>query len=146
MSAVNSPWRRPSSMAAAASRSMTASGAPRAPSFQRAAESRSWAPMAPSFAWRRRTEPPFSHREPAKPPDSEFLHPGPEVELQSPGALRLAVEMPVAAGDGVGREPAFLGILADAAIDDDVGDMDALWSQLARHALGERPEAELADG
>ena len=49
-SAANSPWRPPSSTAGAASRSMTASGAPKAPSFQPAGGSRSWAPMAPSCA------------------------------------------------------------------------------------------------
>ena len=33
----------------------------------------------------------------------------------------------------------------DLAVDDDMGDMHALGPQLARHALGERAQAELAD-
>src|SRR5262245_14837054 len=72
----------------------------------------------------------------------EFLRPRPEVELEGPGALGLAMHLPIAVGDGVGGQPVLLGRLADAAVDDDMADMEALGTQLARHALGQRAKAE----
>ena len=65
----------------------------------------------------------------------------------------LAVDRQVSAGDGVGVELG-VGLLAgpgrtgaaDAAVDHEVRHMDVLGRQLARHALSQAPEGELAHG
>src|SRR6478752_5425582 len=70
--------------------------------------------------------------------------PGPQIELVGPGGSRLAMEVPVVLGDGVGVEDAVLALgrvalgevlgdegRVDRAVDDDVGDMDALGPELA---------------
>src|SRR5262249_22835292 len=81
----------------------------------------------------------------------ELLHPGPEVELQRPGASRLPVNLPVGLGDGIRFQQRILRSLArqmsvalgpDLPIDDDVRDVDALGTQLARHRLSQRAQAE----
>src|SRR5260370_37258671 len=77
---------------------------------------------------------------------SEFLGPGPKIEFLGPGAFGLAMHLPIGLRDGSWRQACPLGALADAAVDHDMGDMDALWPQLARHALGQRSQAELAHG
>src|SRR6266571_9299630 len=123
-----------------------------ATSWQRAATS---GRRAPSRCRRRATEAPpgipdgadggGACRRRAR-PASEFLHPGPQVELLGPGAARLAVEAIVVFGDGVGiehvvRYSAAASVLdgfgrADAAIDEHVGHVYALRVQFASHALG----------
>src|SRR3981081_289644 len=45
-----------------------------------------------------------------------------------------------------GRSPAAQAIAIDAAVDDDVRDMDAEWPVLARHALRDHPKAGLGGG
>src|SRR5262249_18336530 len=84
---------------------------------------------------------------------SELLHPRPQLDLPRPGAAGLMDEVHVAAGDGVGIEQAVwivrgLGAARalDAAVDHDVSDVDALRRELARHALGETAQRELAHG
>src|SRR5258708_27933195 len=82
---------------------------------------------------------------------SPALFPRPDVHLEGPGAARLLVQLPVDLGDVVGVEDAVgTGIVAvgkirldpfgvDGAVDHDVGDMDVLGPQLARHRLRQRP-------
>src|SRR5690348_5934603 len=84
-------------------------------------------------------------------PGSEALDPRALLHLPGPGAARLRGEGPVGFGDGVGVEHRVgpvrrLGAarIADAAVDDEVADAHALRRELARQALGEAPERELA--
>src|SRR5712691_6156124 len=83
----------------------------------------------------------------------EILHPGPELDLPGPGAAVLAVDVEIGLRDrlrlehAVGAAPVGARIAArslDAAIDDEMRDMDVLRRQLARHALGEAAQTELA--
>src|SRR5438128_1161620 len=81
---------------------------------------------------------------------SEFLHPGPQLDLPRPGAAGLMDEMHVAAGDRVGIERAVRTVARvrpvrapDAAVDHDMRHMNALRRKLARHAL--RPPADFFD-
>src|SRR5262244_2136708 len=77
---------------------------------------------------------------------SELLHPGAELDLPGPGAARLAVNMEVGFGDGVGIE-VVVGAAAgraDGAIDDEMRDVDVLGRELARHALGQPAKRKLA--
>src|SRR5581483_3448722 len=82
---------------------------------------------------------------------SPLLRPRPQVQLEGPGVARLRVQVPVVVGDVLGIEDAVL-LLArvglgeaaadelgvDGAVDHDVGDVDVLRPQLARHALRQR--------
>src|SRR5512143_2667437 len=78
-------------------------------------------------------------------PFSEALDPGAKLHLPGPGAARLAMDMEIGIGDGVRIESRLaVRILPDAAIDDEMGDMDVLGRQLARHALCQPPQRELA--
>ena len=86
---------------------------------------------------------------------SELLHPRPQLDLQAPGAARLGEHGHVGLGDGVGVEQAVGGAgvagaaalgVPDAAVDDEMRDVDALPLQLARHRLGEAAQRELAHG
>src|SRR5262249_15621244 len=80
-----------------------------------------------------------------------LLRPGPHLDLPAPGAAVLSEQMHVARRDGVGVEqavgpvrryrPAFA---ADAAVDDHVADVNAGRRQLARDALREAAQRELA--
>src|SRR3954454_3225601 len=81
----------------------------------------------------------------------EALHPGPQFHLVGPGALRLPDHAEVRRSDGVGVKEArglarrvSPALAPDAAVDDDMGHMDALGMQLPRHALGEPAQRELA--
>src|SRR5262249_6501953 len=84
---------------------------------------------------------------------SELLHPRPQFDLPGPGAAGLMDEVHVALGDGVGIERAVGSVggvgavrAPDAAVDHDVSHVDALRRKLARHALGEAAQRELAHG
>src|SRR5689334_23485146 len=85
---------------------------------------------------------------------SERLDPGPQLDLPSPGAARLAVELEVGGGDGIGVEQAVraapLGArvarLTDGPVDDEMADMDVLRRELAGEALREAAQAEFAHG
>jgi hypothetical protein len=81
---------------------------------------------------------------------------GPEVELVRPGAARLAVQGPVGVGNVVGREqpvfalgrnevrePALRILAADDAIDDRMGDVNALRAKLPRETLGNGAQGSL---
>src|SRR5215469_2979412 len=70
---------------------------------------------------------------------SEGLDPGPQLDLQRPGAARLPQHLDISLRDRVGIERAVRTVrrirpprAAYAAIDDEMGDVDAFWSQLAR--------------
>jgi len=72
----------------------------------------------------------------------------------APRAARLQVELVVGLGDGGGVEHGILAALNgavagpfafDLAVDYDVRDVDALWLELARHALRQRAQSEFAD-
>src|SRR5262245_1381437 len=85
-----------------------------------------------------------------------------DFELEGPGALRLLIELPIGFRDGRRRHqqiwiiqrvrpqrfdaslPYPFGI--DPGIDDEMGDMDVLRPELARHRLRDRPQAELRAG
>src|SRR5271167_2285338 len=79
------------------------------------------------------------------------LDPGPQLDFPGPGRARLMEHAEIGRGDRVGVQHA-VGLIrrldpagiADRAVDDEVGDMDALRRQLARHALGEAAQRELA--
>src|SRR5262249_18485139 len=87
---------------------------------------------------------------------SPRLHPRPQIHLVRPGALRLAVQLPIDLRDRLGIENAAtilerraLGKIAadefsiDGAVDHHVCDVDALGPQLPRHALGQRAQRVL---
>src|SRR5215468_4091396 len=82
---------------------------------------------------------------------SELFDPGPQLHFPGPGAARLLQHVPVAQRDGVGIEHGVRPVggfgprcAADAAVDDEMRDMNALRRQLARHALRQSAERELA--
>src|SRR4051794_28432430 len=85
-------------------------------------------------------------------PISEPLEPWPHLELPRPRAAVLAIDVQVVLRDLVGEEHAVVAALAcprvvrraDAAVDDEVRDMDVFRRELARHALREAAERELA--
>src|SRR5579859_495533 len=83
-------------------------------------------------------------------PTLEALHPGPQLDLPGPGAALLAPDVQVGPRDLVRVERAvgaalarllakdgarIVRALADAAVDDEVRDVDAPGRELARHAL-----------
>lgn len=81
----------------------------------------------------------------------ERLAPGPKVDLVGPGAAGLAVQGQVVQGDRIGRQEAVLGLVLgdlrpafgqNLAVDDHVGDVDAVLAELARHALRQGPQTE----
>ena len=79
---------------------------------------------------------------PLAPGASERLDPRPEFELPGPGAARLAQGVQIGLGDRLGIEQRLrtVGVLdaagaADSAVDDEMGDMDAVRRELARQAL-----------
>src|SRR5580704_11322412 len=81
----------------------------------------------------------------------KLLHPRPQFQFPGPGAARLLQHVPVALRDGVGIEHGSgpVGGLdtrgaADAAVDHEMRDMDALRRQFARHALRQAAQRELA--
>ncbi len=83
----------------------------------------------------------------------ELLHPRPQFHLPGPGAARLAQYVPVTQGNRIGVEHRVRPVgrlsarrAADAAVDDEVRDMDALRRQFARHALRQPAQRELAHG
>src|SRR6185295_9475964 len=85
-------------------------------------------------------------------PPSEFLEPGPELELPGPGAAMLPVDIQVALRDLVGQQHAVIAAIRgprvlsrpDAAVDHEMRDVDVLRRQLARHALRQAAQRELA--
>ena len=87
---------------------------------------------------------------------SERLFVRPEIDLVRPGTVVLAMKMPVAVGDRLDVQKTvgaglFLAIgharqqalALDAAVDDDMRDVDALRTKLARHRLDQQPQAAL---
>src|SRR5438445_9638333 len=83
---------------------------------------------------------------------SEFLDPGPQLDFPGPGAAVLSVYVQVVLRDLVGVEHPVRAAFArsriacgprDPAVDDEVRDVDALWRELARHALCEAAQREL---
>src|SRR5689334_5532342 len=90
---------------------------------------------------------------------SKALLERPEVDLVRPRRPRLPMDLPIRLRDRVDAEQAVLAafgqqlrpaaqqpLAKDAAVDDDVGDMQALRAELAGHALGDHPEAGLGRG
>ena len=84
---------------------------------------------------------------------SEFFDPWPEFHLPCPGAAGLAKDMQIVGGDGIRIEHRIRifrwfgpSRIPDCAIDDEVGDMNADWSQFTGHALRKAPQGELAHG
>src|SRR5260370_41569849 len=82
---------------------------------------------------------------------SECLDPGPQLDLQGPGATRLAQHFEIGLGDRVGVERAVRAVVrvgapgaAHPAIDDEMGDVDAFGAELPSGALGEAAQGELA--
>src|SRR3954447_22049071 len=82
---------------------------------------------------------------------SKLLHPWPQFQLPGPGAARLLQYIPVAQGDRIGIEERVgpvgrigPGRTADATIDHEMRDMNALRRQLARHALRQPAQRKLA--
>src|SRR5438445_1222617 len=82
---------------------------------------------------------------------SKLLHPWPQLDPPGPGAARLLQHVPVTLRDGVGVKHGMRAIrgfgthrAADAAVDDKMPDVNALRRQLARHALREPAQRELA--
>src|SRR6476646_8681019 len=81
----------------------------------------------------------------------ELLHPRPQLDFPGPRAAGLMDEMEVGLRDGLGIEHAvrLVGYLhparaPDAAVDHDMGDVNALGRKLARHALSKSAQRELA--
>src|SRR5262249_37901764 len=102
---------------------------------------------------KRRADEPIS--QPHRYRASELLDIGPEIQLERPHARRLQVQLIVRLRDRVGIEhciraalgyAAALAVALDLAVDDDVGYVDALRLEFARHALRERAQPEFAAG
>src|SRR5262245_16625076 len=58
----------------------------------------------------------------------------------------LAIDVQVVLRNLVRMELPVLGILSDSAVDDEMRDVNVLWSQFPRHALREPAQRELAHG
>src|SRR5579863_454760 len=82
-----------------------------------------------------------------------------DIQLLRPGGGVLEMELPISLGDRLGIEHAVLAellegarkqrshpVAVDRAIDDDVRNMNTLWSELARHALRDHAQTRLARG
>src|SRR5262249_21945186 len=81
----------------------------------------------------------------------KLLHPWPQFQLPGPGAARLLQHIPVAQGNSIGIEECIRPVgriwprgAADAAVDDEMRDVDALRRQFARYALRQPAQRELA--
>src|SRR5690242_19456096 len=84
---------------------------------------------------------------------------GPQIELVSPAVSRLIMQRPVGFGNGAGldqavrrkirhysgggAEPPVDRLAVDRTIDDQMGNMNILWGEFARHRLRHRAQAEL---
>src|ERR1700687_5355507 len=82
---------------------------------------------------------------------SEFLDPGPQLDLPGPGTARLAQDFEIGLGDPVGIERAVRPVVrirapraAHPAVDHEMGDMDALGPEFSRRALRQTAQGELA--
>src|SRR6516164_773042 len=83
----------------------------------------------------------------------EFLYPGTQLNLLRPRAARLLQDVQVGLRDGVGVEQGVRRVTgqraacaADATVDDEMGNVDTLRRELARHALCQPAQRELAHG
>src|SRR3954453_20995742 len=81
----------------------------------------------------------------------ELLDPRPQLHFPGPGAARLLQHIPVTQGNGIGIEHRIRPVgrlatrcAANAAIDNEMRDVDALRSQFACHALRKPAQRELA--
>src|SRR3546814_3430855 len=84
-------------------------------------------------------------------PRLELLLPGAQLDLPAPGRAMLARHLVVGFGDGVGVEQRIATIVrprggTNAAVDHEVGDMQALRLKFAGQRLGQTAQAELAHG
>src|ERR1700726_4327765 len=95
---------------------------------------------------------------------SPFFRKGPDLALERPGVARLLVDLPISLGDrGRPHQPARIEIgecglpltLLDplarprgvaTSVDDQMGDVDVLRTELARRPLRHRAQAELGTG
>src|SRR5580700_6080137 len=84
---------------------------------------------------------------------SKLLHPRPQLDLPGPSAVRLMQDVQIGRGNRVRIEHARLPIgrlrpalALDPAVNDEMRDMDALRAELARHALRQTAQRELAHG
>src|SRR5580698_7244141 len=82
---------------------------------------------------------------------SKLLDPRPEFHLKRPRAARLRKHIDVSLGNGIGRKKAvrtirrrYPALAFHSTVNHEVRHMYALGAQLARHALREPPEPELA--
>src|SRR6185312_81003 len=90
---------------------------------------------------------------------SPLLRGGPKIELVSPAVFRLLMREPIGFRDrarpgqrigenvpgldaACGLQPGANGVAVDGGIDDQMNDMNVLWSKLARHGLSEGPQPE----
>src|SRR6516162_312285 len=95
---------------------------------------------------------------------SPFLPKGPDLALEGPGVARLLIDLPIGLGDGsrphqparieIGERSLAFPLLdpladprgIDPGVDHEMGDMDALWPELARRTLRQSAQAELGAG
>src|SRR5712692_6997839 len=82
---------------------------------------------------------------------SEGLDPRPKLDLQRPGAARLAQHLEIGLGDPVGIERAVRAVrriraprTAHPAVDYEMGNVNAFWSELARCALRQTTQGKFA--
>src|ERR1051326_615801 len=84
----------------------------------------------------------------------ERLHPRPELHFPCPGTAVLSMDVEVGPGDRIGLQEAvsatltraWIALLLDAAVYDEMRDVDVLGLQLTRHALSETAQAEFPHG
>src|ERR1700735_2537400 len=86
-------------------------------------------------------------------PDSKLLEPGPQLDLPGPGTAMLPQQIEIALRNGIRIEHGVRLVrrigparAQNAAVDDNMGDVDALRLQLPRHALRQPAQRELAHG
>src|ERR1700729_48777 len=84
---------------------------------------------------------------------SEFLHPWPQFDFPGPGAAWLLQHAPIAGGDGIGIEHGIRPVrglgargAANAAVYDEMRDVNPLRRQFARHALRQSAQREFSHG
>src|SRR4051794_39204291 len=84
---------------------------------------------------------------------SEFLDPGPELDLRAPPTAVLAKDVKVGFRNLIRQQhavvtafghPGVVVALAYGAVDDEMGNVNALRMQLAREALGEAAQREFS--